>query len=216
MSFTEPFSFDTIQEFDDHIAKSVPNYLYLADMIRRVAPFFVREKTAIVDLGCSTGSLLESIDFKGAKHGYDISENLLPKSHGKTKYHLEDIVELKSLPKSSLVLSIFTLQFVDLGSRAKIIQNVYDSLVSGGAFIWAEKVTHRNGFWQNVFNSAYYDFKEKSFTAEEILAKEKDLRYIMTPNTQADNIAIATGVGFESIAIFWKFYNFECYIMVKK
>jgi hypothetical protein len=43
MSSTEPFSFDTITDFDDHIAKSIPNYHLLNDSVRDLATFYAKE-----------------------------------------------------------------------------------------------------------------------------------------------------------------------------
>ena len=77
MSSTNNFSFDTIQNFDEHIAQSIPNYDLLATSICDLSTFFVREDTRVVDLGCSTGKLLERIPFSGEKVCTYINPNLL-------------------------------------------------------------------------------------------------------------------------------------------
>lgn len=216
MSSTEPFSFDTITDFDDHIAKSIPNYHLLNDSVRDLATFYAKEDFSIVDLGCSTGKLLESIPFEGDKLGIDISGNLLPESHDNVQYVQKDLRSFRNLGKTpSLVISLFTLQFLPLADRPNILSLVYDELAEGGAFIWAEKVHEESGELERVMNSAYYDFKRLHFSASEIMKKERDLRPIMQTNTSMRNYIMAENAGFTVGTMFWKFYNFEAWLFVK-
>jgi len=216
MSSTEPFSFDTITDFDDHIAKSIPNYHLLNDSVRDLATFYAKEDFSIVDLGCSTGKLLESIPFDGTKLGIDISGNLLPDSHDEVQYVQKDLRSFKNLGKTpSLVISLFTLQFLPLADRPNILSLIYDELAEGGAFIWAEKVHEPEGELERIMNSAYYDFKRLHFSASEIMKKERDLRPIMQTNTSIRNLTMAENAGFTVGTMFWKFYNFEAWLFVK-
>jgi tRNA (cmo5U34)-methyltransferase len=210
------FSFDTIQDFDDHIAKSIPNYHLLNDAVKDLATFFVKEDFSIVDLGCSTGSLIESIPFDGKKLGIDISANLLPDSHDDTEYLRKDLRSLVSFGSTpSLVISLFTLQFLPLADRPNILSLIYDELAEGGAFIWAEKVHEEQGELERIMNFGYYDFKGKHFSPAEIMQKEKDLRPLMTTNTSARNMIMAENAGFTVGTMFWKFYNFEAWVFIK-
>jgi len=210
------FSFDTITDFDDHIAKSIPNYHLLNDAVRDLSTFFVKEDFLVVDLGCSTGALLESIPFEGQKLGVDISGNLIPNSHGNIGYLQKDLRSLGGFGKTpSLIISLFTLQFLPLADRPNILSLVYDELAEGGAFIWAEKVHEPEGELERVMTSAYYDFKGKHFTPAEIMQKEKDLRPIMQTNTSIRNLTMAENAGFTVGTMFWKFYNFEAWLFVK-
>ena len=215
MSSTKPFSFDTIQDFDDHIAKSIPNYHLLSSSICDLATFFVRPDTAIVDIGCSTGALLKKIPFDGHKLGIDISNNLLPESEFKTHFSNMDIRAIEQLPTSSLVLSIFTLQFLPIRDRLPVISTIYECLTEGGAFIMAEKVYSSHGEFEKLFTNAYYDFKRQSFSTEEIMDKERDLRSMMTVQTSEENLQMVKDAGFDKGACFWKFYNFEAWVFIK-
>ena len=212
---TNGFSFETIENFDDHIAKSIPNYDLLVQSIVSLAPYFLTPEPAIIDLGCSTGKLLEAIPFEGRKLGYDKSENLLPTSHGKTSYMLRDITTVSSFVDASIVLSIFTMQFIDRHKRQNLLNQIYSCLVDGGAFIWAEKVYADDSYWEHLFTSAHYDFKRKSFSAQEILDKEQDLRSVMRLQTSDENKEMAWKAGFRRSALLWKFFNFECHVFVK-
>lgn len=215
MTSGKEFSFDTIKDFDDHIAKSIANYDLLAEAIRNIADYFLVENTALLDLGCSTGELLKSIKHNGRKVGIDKSSNLLPQSTNDAEFFNLDITTMKEFPESSLIMSIFTLQFIDKDKRQKVLHNVYDSLIQGGAFIWAEKVLCPTGKMQEIMNFSHYDYKLQSFSAQEILSKEKDLRKIMRCNTVKENMELASKAGFEQKQLFWKFYNFECWLFIK-
>jgi tRNA (cmo5U34)-methyltransferase len=178
--------------------------------------FMQKKISAIVDLGCSTGKLLESIPFEGTKLGIDISGNLLPQSHDEVQYVQKDLRSFKNLGKTpSLVISLFTLQFLPLADRPNILSLVYDELAEGGAFIWAEKVHEESGELERVMNSAYYDFKRLHFSASEIMKKERDLRPIMQTNTSMRNYIMAENAGFTVGTMFWKFYNFEAWLFIK-
>jgi tRNA (cmo5U34)-methyltransferase len=211
----QDFSFDTIQDFDDHIAKSIANYDLLADAIRNIVDYFLVKDTALLDLGCSTGELLKSIKHDGRKIGVDKSDNLLPNDTEETEFYNYDLTNMKDYPKSSVIMSIFTLQFIDRDKREEIIKRIYDSLIDGGVFIWAEKVVCPSGKFQEIMNFSHYDYKLKTFSAKEILDKEKDLRRLMRLNTTRENMELAEKAGFSQKQIFWKFYNFECWLLVK-
>lgn len=212
---SKKFSFDTVSNFDEHIAQSIPNYDLLFDLVVNVAPFFLRKGKSFVDLGCSTGALLEAVEHDGPKVGVDVSSNLLPADSKDVVFEKRDLVDYEPPNNSCLVTSIFTFQFLDQGARKTLMQRVFDSLEPGGAFVWAEKVTSESGFWEQVQTFSYYDFKLKSFNAVDILSKEKSLRAIMRPWTSKQNQALARNVGFVDGELVWKFHNFECWVFVK-
>jgi tRNA (cmo5U34)-methyltransferase len=209
------FSFETISDFDLHISESIPNYDLLLQTVLNVAPFFLQENSSVTDLGCSTGKMLKAIPHKGPKIGIDNSVNLLPASDEQHTFINQDLVTFRFPENNSFVTSIFTLQFLPIRNRSMIIDRVYDSLIPGGAFVWAEKVTSKSGFWEQVQTFSYYDFKRSAFSSEEILDKEKSLRYLMRPLTTEKNLDMLRGAGFADFEMLWKFHNFECWIAVK-
>ena len=215
MSSTEPFSFETIGNFDEHIAQSIPNYHTLTEAICDLSTYFMTEDTQVIDLGCSTGKLLERLPHRGKKVGIDIADNLLPESHDETLFVRKDLRAFTTFGKSSLILSNFTLQFLPYEDRPHILSLIYESLIEGGAFIWAEKVREESGELEQVIHGAHYDFKRKAFSPEEILNKERDLRPIMKVNSSIRNQILAENAGFTVGTMFWKFFNFEAWIYIK-
>lgn len=212
------FSFDTINDFDEHIEKSIPNYRVLTSSIKSMSEYFMVEGQMIYDLGCSTGKLLKELQTKCHKIGVDNS-NLLPKEEtSEVSFVNVDLNQNKYIIKNAcLVYSIFTMQFLNPSSRQKYIESIYEGLNSGGAFIICEKSYREYGKLQEIMSFSHYDYKLKNFKAEEIIKKENDLRFIMKPNTEKELETMLNKAGFESYKItkFWQFYNFVGYIALK-
>jgi len=212
------FSFDTIQNFDRHIRNSIPNYDLLFEAVVSLSQFFSNQEAPILDIGCSTGEMLLAMPHKGVKVGLDLSTNLLPQSHERRIHFLNEDVrsfDFKAYDPFCFITSIFTMQFIPKVDRQHLLNRIYDSLQVGGAFVWAEKVVCDSGADQDLMTFAHYDFKRKAFSANEILAKEEDLRSLMHCNTSHENCRMAHLAGFDGSVLVWKFFNFECRLFRK-
>lgn len=219
---TKKFSFDTIQSFDEHILQSIPNYDILFSSILRISDYFRDDSKIVYDVGCSTGNLLRYIqrveNYKGKMIGIDYSRNLLPentKEYENISFIEHDLNKPFSFDDACVVYSIFTLQFLRKESRQLVLKNIYDGLCKGGALIIAEKTYLDQGMFQDIFTFSYYDYKKESFTPEQILGKEKDLRTILKPNYSKDNLDMLYSAGFQQVQMFYKFFHFEAYLCIK-
>ena len=208
------FSFDTIENFDEHINKSIPNYDILLKSINSISQYFISKDSRIYDLGCSTGKLLKSLDNNNIKIGYD-EALLMPKNHENVTFSKVDLNADFEVKDASVVYSIFTMQFLNIDSRQNYCETVYRGLKKGGAFILCEKIFQESGFLQEVLSFSHYDYKHKHFTSDEIISKERDLRYIMKPLSYNDNIELLKKAGFTKITQFWQSYNFIGLIAIK-
>ncbi|GAB2549714.1 methyltransferase domain-containing protein [Spirosoma aerophilum] len=213
------FSFDTVQQFDNHIDLSIPTYSNLRDAILRLATSFVAADSVVYDLGCSTGltlSMLAGLVPDSARLiGIDRAQNLLGCS-------VDPRIELQRvdltgpqlvLAPASLILSVFTLQFLPMQERAAIVEKAYNALEPGGAFILAEKTYLHDGFAQDLFTFAYYDSKLKNFTPEEILDKQLALRRIMRPQTEPHIQRELSA--FSNVYPFWQYLQFKAWLCIK-
>jgi tRNA (cmo5U34)-methyltransferase len=219
------FSFDTIKDFDKHIELSIPNYKHISELIVSMGSYFIKPDTNVYDLGCSTGVLLNKLSFSqdtnNVKYiGYDKSINLKPTSRASNHnicWIEADLNNPESSPleKASLVLSVFTLQFLSISDRWDLVSRVSKSLNKGGAFIVCEKIYVQDGFMQDLFTFSYYDYKRKNFSEKEILDKQKDLRLIMTPMTDSQNRTMFRDCGFQNIEVFFSSLLFKGWVLVK-
>ena len=211
------FSFNTVKDFDNHINNSIKGYDLLDYLILNLCSFFTKDETVVIDLGCTTGRLLDKINKKYNSKciGYDIIDNQFIKE---TNCELlkKDISNIDfTLPKANIILSIFTLQFIDINKRLEILKKVYSSLNINGAFIFCEKEICNDGVIQECFTFSNYDNKKQSFTAEEILGKEVDLRKLMNNLNSKQNIELLKESGFNVIEPFFQSLNFKGYICRK-
>jgi tRNA (cmo5U34)-methyltransferase len=205
------FDFNTIKDFDNHILKSIPNYDILISSIKSISEYFYVEDTNIYDLGCSTGKLLKSINGKYNKYGYDIA-TLLPKEEGFIEVDLNNTFKLEN---ACIVYSIFTMQFLQPSKRLQYLKQIYNGLMKGGALIICEKVYQEYGKVQEIISFSHYDYKLKHFTSEEIVNKEKDLRFIMKPCNNEELTQLIKEAGFNIITDFWQMFNFKGIIAIK-
>ena len=220
-----PFSFRTIRDFDEHIQRSIEGYDILECLIIPLASNFIKESSYIVDYGCSSGRMINNIAIRHPEarfFGFDItSHNFLEAKHLVPNVRLirKDVLHLDEeyTHYISLNLFIFTLQFMEYSDRIAVLKQAYDSLEPGGAIFVAEKVYCNSSKMQDYFQFSHYDRKRLSFSAEEILNKQKDLRKIMRPLYEDDLINLFNDAGFKmrNIELFWASYNFRAYCLIK-
>jgi tRNA (cmo5U34)-methyltransferase len=211
------FNFNTIEHFDSHISNSIKGYELLDELIVSISSFWAKDGEFIIDYGCTSGRLINRIQKKYPKCsciGYDITD------HNFIKQSLAKLIKTDisknsfSAPKCNLALSIFTLQFLSHKDRLALINKVYQSLNTNGAFVICEKEICSNGLIQEVFTFSNYDYKRLSFSAEQILNKERDLRAIMNPLVFGENEKILTELGFK-VYPFFQSLNFRGWIALK-
>jgi tRNA (cmo5U34)-methyltransferase len=220
----KPFAFKNINDFDNHIDLSIPNYSFVANEVKQLSEYFIQDDTIVYDLGCSTGKFLKSLTpHEGVMYvGIDEATNLLPverstklDNHAKLIFNDADLLDYDyGVGVSSFVVSMFTLQFLPLHKRKILIQKIYDSLIPGGAFVSCEKIYSSTSKFQDITNSIYYEYKEKSFSAKEILDKERDLRKIMKIQKLEDSIEDMSYIG--PTEVFWRSHNFVGICSIKE
>lgn len=209
------FDFNKIDDFDKHINLSIPNYEFLKNQVKFLIEALTEKETNVVDLGCSTGALLLSLDKTPScsYYGYDIS-NLLPEEDLEgIHFEKSDILEIEYPNNCSVISSIFTLQFLPRHKRSEVVSKVYDSLNEGGYFIMCEKTHSSDPVLESITNSVYYKYKREHFSDEEILQKQQELTNVMKLKTVLE-IEKELSM-FSTVEIFWKSYGF-CGFIARK
>jgi tRNA (cmo5U34)-methyltransferase len=201
-------------EFDSHIRNSIPGYMELVRDCVNLSPRYVQPGTTVLDLGCSTAHLLAAvrrINRVGRPDvdyvGIDCEPGFRPYWDGLRAKNLRcEVADARTRPFSNVCLSysLFTMQFIRPADKKALLKRIHDGIVEGGALIIAEKTLAETGRLQDALNSAYYDFKLRNgFSPEEILDKERSLRSLMTPWTEAELRTALSQVGFREINLFW-------------
>jgi len=217
------FDQEVTEVFDDMLARSIPDYEGMRRTTTELALRFAKPKSAIVDLGCSRGQALrriyEATDLDLHYYGIEISEPMREASQKEIPYATILDTDLRhDYPplQASVTLSVLTLQFTPIEYRQKIIENVYNSTLPGGAFILVEKILGSDSFANDLFVDTYYDRKgENGYTQEQINAKRESLEGVLVPVTESWNRELLTSAGFKHVDAFWRHLNFAGWIGIK-
>jgi tRNA (cmo5U34)-methyltransferase len=99
--------------------------------------------------------------------------------------------------------------------RKEVFRKVYDGLMPGGAFVFAEKTMPENVRIHEIRTFTYYDFKRNTFTTEDIMDKEKQLRHMTKPSTRNEILEMCRSSGFDVVDTFWQNHAFTGFIALK-
>ncbi|MBM3234936.1 methyltransferase domain-containing protein [Candidatus Poribacteria bacterium] len=213
--------------FDWHIRRSVPLYDELHHMLVDLAEPFLKSNAVVCDLGTSTGETIFNLNKRYPEmnimfYGIDNSLPMLKKAKEKckgiknVKFICSNIQDI-SIPKSDLIISLYTLQFIRISERNRIIDKIFKALKNEGGFIISEKIVNQNIFLDELFVKLYERMKKRNgFSDEEIEAKRVSLKGIMEPITYEDNYKMLKESGFSLIETFFRWHNFVGIIAIKK
>jgi tRNA (cmo5U34)-methyltransferase len=186
----KPFKFENVTNFDDHILKSIPSFTELNFLVQRLAHDFAQEGTMVVDVGCSTGRLLRSLDKRDGVWYYGIDLVMRPEEDGRIRFVRGDafwkLPCLEPQKKCSVIISMFTMQFMPYEIRKEFLQIVESRLCNGGIFICAEKMHFSNPCIESVVQANLLEWKLQHFTKEEVLDKTIGLKSVMYCQTRED------------------------------
>lgn len=215
--------------FDDMLRRSIPQYDAMRQTVFDVGCKFVKRDTDIVDLGCARGEALAPfVDRFGAQNRYlgvEVSEPMLAATRqrfsgligtGLMRVQDCDLRYTYPLAKASLTLSIFTVQFVPIEYRPRLLADIFSSTAPGGAIILAEKIIGSTGANDQLFVDLYYQMKRRNgYSQEEIDRKRFSLEGVLVPVTAKWNEDLLHEAGFTRVENFWRWMNFGAWLGVK-
>ncbi|MGE8553002.1 MAG: methyltransferase [Chryseobacterium jejuense] len=222
------FSGTVAENFDEHVKLSVPYYNQGHDLICSLSDFFVGSGSHIYEIGCSTGTLLEKIGNRNLNiekqikiTGIDIEQDMILQAKKKCvdfnniNLICDDIINLE-LEKSDLIISYYSVQFINPRVRQLVINKIYESLNWGGAFIYFEKVRACDARFQDIISTLYMEYKlDRGYTPEEIISKQRSLKGVLEPFSTNGNLDLLKRAGFEDITTVMKYLCFEGFLAIK-
>ena len=165
--------------FDDMVNRSVPFYEEMQRMVAELASDQAQPGTQIFDLGCSTGTTLIHMDEKVAPAisfvGVDDSGPMLDKCRLKldqlnitrtVDLVVADLNKNVAIDNASVVVLCLTLQFVRPMNRERLLKQIFDGMVAGGAVIIIEKILAEESEFNREFIKYYYDMKRRHHYSE--------------------------------------------------
>lgn len=222
------FDEEVTKVFDDMLKRSIPQYDVMRTAVLEVGKRFVRNGSAVVDLGCSRGEALAPFveQFPLAKFvGVEVSEPMADASEVRfsgygNKVSIERIDLRHGFPKptggASLVLSVLTLQFVPIEHRQRVVRDAFKLLNPGGAMIVVEKVLGEGADLDRILVEIYHEMKRRNgYTAEDVIRKKTSLEGVLVPVTAKWNEDLLRRAGFAEVDCFWRWANFAAWVAVK-
>ena len=126
-----------------------------------------------------------------------------------------DILEVELEP-ADLIVSYYTIQFVQPRVRQLLFDKIYNSLNWGGGFLLFEKVRASDARFQDMMSSLYVDFKlQQGFSEQEIVNKSRSLKGVLEPFSTQGNIDLMRRAGFVDIMTVFKHLCFEGFLAIK-
>jgi tRNA (cmo5U34)-methyltransferase len=215
--------------FDDMIHRSIPGYDAIIAMIGVLAERYARPETRCYDLGSSLGAgtleMEKNLRERRCKIiAVDNSAAMVQRlqkivtGNGRMKsveVRLEDIRDTQ-VSNASVVVMNFTLQFIPLDERVRIIQTVYDGLLPGSIFVLSEKIAfpdnRENGFQIDM----HHEFKKlHGYSDLEISQKRTALENVLIPDTRKTHLERLRNAGFQQVYVWFQCFNFISVVAIK-
>ena len=233
--FTQPiskqfeFDADVAAVFDDMLSRSVPFYKESQQLSSRFCLNALSDGGRVIDLGCSTASLLLEIErgIAGLNQnieliGIDNSAAMIAHARKKLEAYNSRITLIEGdileypFGRTQAISCNYTLQFIRPMVREKLVQKIYDSLEKGGVFIFSEKVLSENATLNKQLIDCYYDYKKvQGYSEYEIVQKREALENVLIPYTAEENSAMVKKCGFNSCDVLFQWANFATFIACK-
>ncbi|MFN3189265.1 MAG: carboxy-S-adenosyl-L-methionine synthase CmoA [Aureliella sp.] len=224
------FVFDekVVEVFPDMIARSVPGYASIVGMTVELAKEYVQPETNIYDLGCSLGAValpvagnmpancrLIAVDTSEAMVTKLGSEMTAAGLDGGIDVRTEDILETE-IENASFVVLNYTLQFVPLEDRARLLRRIWSGMKTGGALVLSEKVLVDHSESQELLTTLHHSFKRANgYSDLEIAQKRTSLENTLIPETVETHLGRLEEAGFATSAVWFQCLNFASFIALK-
>ncbi|NNG00125.1 MAG: carboxy-S-adenosyl-L-methionine synthase CmoA [Desulfobacteraceae bacterium] len=223
------FNEEVAAVFDDMIHRSVPLY---SEIIRRQAQLirrFYRPETRIYDLGCSNGnlgmavarqfgeSLFQMTAVDSSAPMIDRCRRRLSGENARDHIRLvcDDICNVP-LENAGIVVINFTLQFLPMDQRDRLVTAVCAALPPGGLFLFSEKIKDARDEVTDLHMEFYHRFKkENGYSDLEISQKRDALENVLIPETTDDHLQRIKRAGFSGMDLWLKWFSFCSWICFK-
>lgn len=221
------FDGDVADAFDDMLARSIPQYEVMRDLVSELAVEHLAAGELIVDVGCSRGeALARCLDrFPARGIGLEVSDPMRAAATERFAAEQRDVEvhpwDLRvGLPADLLgagtVLAVLTVQFVPIEHRFRLLADCRRALRDGGRFLFVEKVLGQGADADALLTAAYRRHKAAAgYTEDEIVRKAAALEGVLVPVTAAWNEAALREAGFRTIELVWRWGPFAAWCAIR-
>jgi tRNA (cmo5U34)-methyltransferase len=214
------------KEFDSIIIKLIPYYDQMLRALIDSIHFNHEMPIRVMDLGCGTGTIAKRIseEYLNSKIVcVDIASNMIDiakyklSKHKNTRFIVDDFSKIDFHETYDVVVSSLALHHLESDNLKKVIyKKIFNCLSNTGQFINADVVLASTEFHQNLYMNRWIEFMNKSITKDEIINT-----WIPTYHTEdrpaklIDQLKWLEEIGFTSVDVIWKYYDFSVYTGMK-
>jgi len=227
----EPFRFDdsVAAVFPDMLRRSIPGYAASLEAIGSLAARYVKEGTNCYDLGCSLGAatlaMRQGIRARGCRiiaidnavAMIDRCAQVIARDDAVTPVELVlgDIQDA-GMSNASMVVMNYTLQFLPVEGRERMLQKICDGLNPGGLLLLSEKVVDVDPHMEALLVELHHEHKRRNAYSElEISRKRAALEDVLIPESVAAHRERLSRVGFAHSAVWLRYFNFVSIVAIK-
>ena len=223
------FNANVAAVFDDMASRSIPMYRMMYEsLVKWAAKAPISNCNRIYDIGCSTGTgiclLANHLQRQCQFIGIDTSIDMLNAAKAKLSeignheialVH-NDAVNYEYEPTSLVILN-YTMQFLPISMRERLLQKISDALIPGGILFMSEKLTPEGNSLKKPIEQIYDEYKRShGYSDIEILEKKKALQDFLIPITEQEHRASLQSVGLTEHETILKWHQFATFIAIKR
>ena len=225
------FVFDqaVVDVFPDMIKRSVPGYETILAHCGELASRYVQADSHCYDLGCSLGAstvaMRSRIEGRNAKIiAVDNSSAMLDKcatvlasvpSAVSTELVNQNICDT-AINNASIVVMNFTLQFIPMAQRVRLLEKIYMGLNPGGCLVISEKLHFEPPSLNTLLSDLHHQFKRaQGYSDLEISQKRDSIENVLIPETLDAHIQRLRTCGFQSASPWFQCFNFCSLVAIK-
>jgi tRNA (cmo5U34)-methyltransferase len=231
----EPFRFndEVARVFPDMLRRSIPGYTASLEAIGSLAARYVQPGTNCYDLGCSLGAasiaMSQGIRAEACRiiaidnaptmvnRCREIVSEARLRDSGRTpiEVHEGDILEAE-LANASMITLNYTLQFLPVADRDRMIAAIHAALVDGGLLVLSEKVVDPNPAMEELLVNLHQEHKRRNdYSSLEISRKRAALENVLVPETVDAHRDRLLRTGFGSASVWLRYFNFVSIIAIR-
>lgn len=225
------FQFDqsVVAVFPDMIKRSVPGYSTIIHMIGQIAERYASSGSNVYDLGCSLGAATLAMRHRitaadtriiAVDNSHDMlaqCQQIMEADSGLIPVELFcDDVQNVQIQQASICVLNFTLQFIPLEDRARVLQGISNGMRAGGVLILSEKIAFEDPEHQELMIELHHNFKRANgYSDLEIAQKRSALDNVLIPETLRCHRDRLLASGFRSVDCWFQCFNFASIIAFK-
>ena len=213
-------------EFDSIIVKLIPYYDQMINALIDSIQFDRFDSIRIIDLGCGTGTIAKRLAdrFPNSKIVcLDIASKMIEIAkyklldHKNTEFIVGDFSKIDFKEQFDVVVSSLALHHIETDNEKKeFYTKIFNVLANSGQFVNADVVLATTDYQQNTNMDRWMDYMNKSVSMDEIQNKWiPSYKAEDRPAILIDQLKWLEEIGFRTVDVIWKYYNFSVYGGIK-